>query len=128
MRLLLDTCTFLWLIGDKPLLSDLARSLFADPANSVYLSVVSSWEIAIENAAGRLWLPQPPAAYIPRHRRNHGIQSLPLDEAAVLHAARLPRLHADPFDRMLVCQAIVHGLAILAPDESMAQYPVRVLC
>ncbi|MCX6617361.1 MAG: type II toxin-antitoxin system VapC family toxin [Acidobacteria bacterium] len=127
MRLLLDTCTFLWLLLDDPELSEAARGMFADPANQVFLSVVSCWEIAVKYAAGRLPLPDLPADLIPRYRRAHRIQSLPLDEAAALHAARLPRLHADPFDRMLVCQAIVHGFAILTPDESIAQYPVRVL-
>ena len=127
MRLLLDTCTFLWLLLDAPELSETARRVLVNPANQVFLSAVSCWEIAVKHAAGRFPLPYPPADLITRYRQAHRIQSLPLGEAAALHAARLPRLHADPFDRMLVCQAIVHGLAILTPDESIAQYAVRVL-
>lgn len=127
MTVLLDTCSFLWLLLDAPRLSANAREIFADPDNRVFLSAVSAWEIAIKHAAGRLFLPRAPAKFIPARRLVYRIESLPLDEAAALHAARLPRLHGDPFDRMLVCQAIVHGLAILTPDESIAQYPVRVV-
>ncbi len=127
MRFLLDTCTFLWLLLDAPRVSGRARQLFGDPANEAFLSVVSAWEIAVKYAAGRLGLPQPPEQFIPEWRRRHGIESLALDEEAALCASRLPKLHSDPFDRMLVCQAIVHGLPILTPDPQIAQYPVRVV-
>jgi PIN domain nuclease of toxin-antitoxin system len=58
-------------------------------------------------------------------RRRHGIEALPLDEESTLQVALLPGLHRDPFDRMLVCHAIVHGLTLLTPDERVRQYPVR---
>ena len=127
MKILLDTCTFLWLTTDAPELSETARKLFADAGNDVYLSAASSWEIAVKYAAGRLPLPEPPGLFVPARRKTYGIQDLPLEEEAALHVARLPRLHPDPFDRMLVCQSIIHGLAILSPDPLIAQYPVRVL-
>lgn len=125
VKLLLDTCTFLWLVGGSPELSDRARELFSDPDNEVYLSVVSSWEIAVKHATGRLPLPEPPERFVPAERRRHGIEPLDLDEESALHVTRLPVLHRDPFDRMLVCQAIVHGLVILGPDPSITQYPIR---
>jgi PIN domain nuclease of toxin-antitoxin system len=127
MRLLLDTATFLWVISDAPELSARARELFADPGNEIYLSAVSSWEIAVKYALGRLPLREPPERFVPAQREQHGIEPLPLDEEAALHLARLPLLHKDPFDRMLVCQAIVHGLAILTPDKLVNQYPVRTM-
>ena len=127
MRLLLDTCTFLWIAADAPDLSARARDLFADPDNEVYLSVVSSWEIALKNALGRLPLPEPPARFVPGERERHGIEALALDEESALHLDRLPILHRDPFDRMLVCQALVHGLTILGPDPLLSQYPARTL-
>jgi PIN domain nuclease of toxin-antitoxin system len=127
VRLLLDTCTFLWLLLDAPRLSGVAKQAFADPGSRVFLSVVSAWEIAVKHAAGRLALPRAPAEFIAERRRVYRIESLPLDEASALHAAGLPRLHADPFDRLLVGQAFVHGLAVLTPDESIAQYQVRVV-
>ena len=99
--------------------------MFVDPDNDVYLSVVSAWEIAVKHTAGRLPLPEPPDRFVPAERRRHGIDTLVLDEETALHLARLPALHRDPFDRMLVCQAIVHGLVILGPDSLITQYPVR---
>lgn len=127
MRLLLDTSTFLWIITDAPKLSARARELFLDPGNEVYLSSVSVWEMAIKYVMGRLPLPEPPERFVPSQRELHGIEPLPLDEEAALHLARLPLLHKDPFDRMLICQAIVHGLAILTPDTLINQYPVRIM-
>lgn len=126
MKLLLDTCTFLWIATDDAQLSQPARELFVDPANDAYLSAVSSWEIAVKHGLGRLPLPGPPHSYIPLQREAHGIDPLLLDEESALHLARLPRLHKDPFDRMLVCQALVHGLVVLSPDPLISQYPVRV--
>ncbi len=125
MNLLLDTCTFLWLIADSPDLSSGARQVFSNPGNEVYLSAVSAWEIAIKHRLGRLPLPEPPHRFIPRQREFHEIRSLPIEETAVLQLARLPDYHKDPFDRMLICQAIAHGLTLLTPDPAITQYPVR---
>jgi PIN domain nuclease of toxin-antitoxin system len=127
MRILLDTATFLWIIIDASDLSDDARELFVDPDNEIYLSSVSTWEIAVKHSLGRLPLPDRPARFIPAQRKHHGIDSLALDEEATLHLARLPALHKDPFDRMLVCQAVVQSLVILTPDELISQYPVRTI-
>lgn len=125
MRLLLDTCTFLWLAVDSPRLSARARTLFADPDNEVLLSAVSAWEISVKHALGRLPLPQPPHELVPSERHRHAVEPLPLDEESALLLPRLPPLHRDPFDRMLVCQAMVHALVILTPDRDIAAYPVR---
>lgn len=125
MKLLLDTCTFLWIAINAPQLSARARVLFVDPANEVYLSAVSAWEIGVKHQLGTLPLPEPPDRFVPRNREAHGIDALSFDEAAALQAARLPALHRDPFDRALVGQAVVHGLAILTPDPAIGQYAVR---
>jgi len=127
VRLLLDTCTFLWAIAGAPDLSPQARALIVDPANEVFLSAVSAWEIAIKWERGRLILKEPPDRLVPTQRAAHGIADLPLDEESALHSARLPALHRDPFDRMLVSQAIVHGLTIATPDELVTQYPARTI-
>lgn len=125
MRLLLDTCTFLWLIEGGARLSREARSLFAAAEHEVYLSAVSAWEIAQKNALGKLPLPNSADLFIVTQRKLRGVEALPLNEEAALQVAKLPRLHRDPFDRMLICQAIVHGLTILTPDPQISKYPVR---
>jgi len=125
MKFLLDTCTFLWLAADSPHLSARARVLFRDPANSIYLSVVSAWEICVKHGLGRLPLPQRPDVFVPAERQRHAIASLSLDEAASLELPSLPAAHRDPFDRMLVCQARAAGMVILTPDPLIAVYPVQ---
>jgi PIN domain nuclease of toxin-antitoxin system len=125
VKLLLDTCTFLWVALDEPRLSATAAAAFSDPENDLYLSSVSAWEISIKHASGRLPLPKPPDQLIPTLRRDHGIEPLPLDEESALQLVRLPALHRDPFDRMLACQALVGGLVILTPDRLLTQYPIR---
>lgn len=127
MKLVLDTCTFLWIISDDPRLSSRARSAYLDEDNEVLLSAVSAWEIAVKNALGKLPLPEPPERFVPAQRADHRIEQLPLDEASTLLLGRLPGLHRDPFDRMLICQAIAHGAALLTPDEQIARYPIRTV-
>jgi PIN domain nuclease of toxin-antitoxin system len=125
MKLLLDTCTFLWLITDDPALSIKARDLFIDPVNEAYLSTVSVWEIEVKFGLGKLPLPQSPERFLPEQRQRHGIATLPLEEEAVFYLSRLPSLHRDPFDRMLICQAIHHELTLLTPDPLITQYAVK---
>ena len=127
MRLLLDTCTFLWIVADAPALSRRARDLFQASDNEVFLSAASAWEIAVEHGRGRLARADPPERFVRDMRDAHAIASLAIDEESALHVSRLPELHRDPFDRMLVSQAIVHGLAILTPDRLIAQYPGRTI-
>jgi PIN domain nuclease of toxin-antitoxin system len=127
VRLLLDTCTFLWIVADDPALSDKARQAFTDAANDVFFSAVSAWEIAIKHRLGKLPLPQPPEEFVPEYRSRHQISPLALEEEAALQLSRLPPHHRDPFDRMLICQAIHHGCAILSPDPDIRRYPVRTL-
>jgi PIN domain nuclease of toxin-antitoxin system len=102
-----------------------AIDLFTAPENEVFLSSVSTWEIGVKHALGRLPLPGPPAKFIPTMREAHGVDSLSLDEESTLLASRLPPHHRDPFDRMLVCQAIAHNLVILTPDDQISQYLVN---
>ena len=127
MKLLLDTCTFLWLAADDPQLSQPARASCRNPANEVYLSSLSAWEIAIKHRLGRLPLPEPPTRYVPSRRQWLQVEPLPFEEAAASHDVLLPTLHADPFDRGLVSQAILNHMTIVTPDPSIAQYPAPVL-
>ena len=127
MRLLLDTCTFLWLVDNHPSLSERARDAIVDPANEVYLSAASAWEIVIKHALGRLELAVAVDDYLPRQREAHLIESLPIGEDATLALAKLPVPHRDPFDRILVAQAIIEGCSLVTPDPLIKAYPVPIL-
>ncbi len=125
MNVLLDTAAFLWWVTDDPALSRRAEELIRDPSRRVFLSSVSTWEIVLKHALGRLPLPEDPTALLPRIRVEHGIEELPLTEGAVLQLPKLPALHKDPFDRVLLCQAIHDGLLLVTPDEQLWRYPLR---
>ena len=127
MRLLLDTSTFLWfLVGDRQL-SEAAAEAIRSAENDVWLSVVSFWEILVKQQLGRLPLPKPASSYIPRQRKLHGIASLRLHERAVRHLPKLPSIHRDPFDRLLVCQCLEHNLLLVTSDRAVQAYPVKTL-
>jgi PIN domain nuclease of toxin-antitoxin system len=125
MRLLLDTCVFLWAVSEVHSLSETACSVVTSPENDVFVSAVSAWEISVKHSLGKLILSEPPILYVPKYRRLHGFRELALDEDSVLHVAQLPDAHKDPFDRMLVCQAISHGMVIVTPDPQFLRYPIR---
>jgi len=127
MKLLLDTCTFLWMVNGSPALSSRATDLCRSSDNELYVSAASAWEIVIKYAAGRLRLPGLPAEFMPAQRDAHGLAALAIDEESALQVSRLPLLHRDPFDRILVAQAIVHGMTILTPDPLVTQYPARTM-
>jgi PIN domain nuclease of toxin-antitoxin system len=127
VKLLLDTCTFLWLAGGGGPLSEEAATAIASPANEVYLSAASVWEVITKHQRGKLPLPEPPERLIAAERKLRGISALAFDEESAFQGSKLPWLHRDPFDRMLIAQAIAHGLAIVTPDPQIAQYPIRVM-
>jgi len=122
MKLLLDTHIFLWYIAGVRKISAPVLALIRNPQNAVYLSVVSEWEIVIKYQLGRLPLPAPPGVYIPVQRRRHRIDILSLDEGAVMVLEKLPSIHRDPFDRMLISQALDNGLTLITGDGTMKQY------
>jgi PIN domain nuclease of toxin-antitoxin system len=127
MKLLLDTHIFLWLISGDTRLSASLRQIIRNPENDVYLSVVSIWEAIIKHGLGKLFLPEPPEIYLPKQRRLHLIQSLPVDEDSVSQLSKLPLLHRDPFDRMLISQALQYNLTIATVDNAIRAYPVSVI-
>lgn len=126
MRLLLDTHIFLWFIGGDPRVRPQTR-VAIEGADVVFLSVVSVWEATIKYHLGKLQLPEPPHPWLSAQREHHGIESLPINEAAVAHLPKLEPHHRDPFDRILVCQAIEHELEIVTVDPVLSKYPARIL-
>lgn len=125
MNLLLDTVTYLDSALAPQDISARARALILDPENDLYVSTVSFWEVAIKYSIGKLALPESPDHFLRKIRDKLGAEILPLDEESALHVIRLPMLHRDPFDRILICQAIVNGMVFLTSDSRISLYPVR---
>jgi PIN domain nuclease of toxin-antitoxin system len=126
VKILLDTHTFLWLHTEPERLGE-HLSLLEDRRNDLLVSAASSWEIAIKYGLGRLVLPEPPERYVPERLRLMGAKPLGIEHTHALAVAGLPRLHRDPFDRLLVAQAGLLDVPILTADPQIAQYPVRTL-
>ncbi len=127
MKIILDTCTFLWLTLEPEKMSRPGTAAFQDPSNYIYLSSATSWEICLKYNLGKLPLPVPPKVFIPEERREHQISILNLSEQDIFQLTNLPDIHKDPFDRILICQAIENGLTILTSDSYIHQYPVKTL-
>jgi PIN domain nuclease of toxin-antitoxin system len=127
VRLLLDTQVFLWMVAGHPRLPDSLRTQICSPDTTVWLSAASLWELAIKQHLGRISLPAPAAEFVSAERVRHGVAALPVDEPSVAHLARLPDLHKDPFDRILVCQAIEHELTLVSADANVRRYPIKTL-
>ncbi|MGQ0530487.1 MAG: type II toxin-antitoxin system VapC family toxin [Panacagrimonas sp.] len=127
MQCLLDTCTFLWLIEDSRHLSPQVRSLLVESANTLFVSSVSAWEVAVKHSAGKLPLPLPLDEFLTQGRAGHRLQALPFAEQCAFHLPKLPSVHRDPFDWMLICQAIEHDLVLLTPDPMIRKYPIKTL-
>jgi len=127
MDLLLDTHAFLWwATGDVRMPRAVGR-LLRDPANNVFVSAVSLWEIAVKNRSGKLLLPMPIWEFVGEARTRMEALPLPFEESAVVHMSKLPDHHRDPFDRMLICQAIEHDLTVVTADLQIRQYPIKTL-
>lgn len=127
MTCLLDTCTFLWLTDRTSQLSETAREALEDAANVLVLSQVSVLEIQIKFSKGKLPLTSQPEDFIAESRERHGIGTLDLSDAHIWTTGKLPPLHHDPFDRLLIAQAIHEGMVLITPDRQIHPYPVRVI-
>jgi PIN domain nuclease of toxin-antitoxin system len=123
---LLDTRVWLWMIAEPSRLGAI-EPIVRDGRNDLLLSAVSAWEIAIKHELGRLPLPEPPAVFVPSRMRQSGSIALAVEHDHVLRAAQLPRLHRDPFDRLLVAQAQALGVAILTADPQIVGYDVETI-
>ena len=126
MNLLLDTHVFLWLQTEPERLGEDLR-IVEDERNALLLSAASSWEIAIKYQLRKLPLPQAPDRYVPERMRAIGAQPLAVEHPHTLAVATLPPLHRDPFDRLLVAQAMLLDLTIATADPAVAQYGVSTV-
>lgn len=125
MKLLLDTCTFLWWVSGSDKFSAHARRLCTDPAHTVFLSAASAWEMSVKHARGKLPMDEAPHAFVARATALLRIRTISVRMADVEQLATLPGIHADPFDRMLICQALARDLVLVTPDPEIRKYPVR---
>jgi PIN domain nuclease of toxin-antitoxin system len=127
VNLLLDTHALLWFLVDDDRLNPATRELLADPLNDVSVSAASAWEIAIKASLGKLLVPPDIATWLPAQLATTRLTPLPI---SVFHAAaveRLPPHHSDPFDRLLIAQAVAEHLTIVTRDTQFERYEVRLI-
>jgi PIN domain nuclease of toxin-antitoxin system len=127
MKVILDTHAFLWWITDDRRLSSGARQAIANPGNELLLSVASAWEIAIKTRLGRLSLPESADRFIPDQLSRNGISSLPIQVRHALYTARLPPIHRDPFDRLIIAQCVLEKVPIVTRDKVIPTYKVDTI-
>jgi len=116
MKYLLDTCAFLWISQQPAMLSKRAAAIINDPSNELFVSDISIWEITLKHSSGKLPLPGPPRSWIPEKLTHHQFQTMALTREAIYRSGELPRVHVDPFDRLLAAQAIESSMTLISPD------------
>ncbi|HRQ39824.1 MAG TPA: type II toxin-antitoxin system VapC family toxin [Chloroflexota bacterium] len=126
MNLLLDTHTFLWSVNGGPL-SAAVRDAFLDPENTLFLSMVSYWEICVKVGIGKLVLAENWAEQFDAEIAANGIRWLPIEPEHCRKILELPPIHQDPFDRLLIAQAICEKMQIATADRYFSGYPVVVI-
>jgi PIN domain nuclease of toxin-antitoxin system len=127
MKLLLDTHVFLWLNDDPNKLSPASRLVCDDPANSLYISLTSIWEIQIKHQLGKLQFDLPWQDMLKVQQQDNGMILLPIEISHIAALENLPPVHRDPFDRLLIAQAIQENMTLLSADSVFAHYPVPVI-
>jgi len=127
MRLLLDTCSAIWMFEGSQSIPGHVREKLTDPENEVHFSDVSLLEIEIKYAIGKFPLEAPPSRSILPLVQKHDLEVLPVTTGAIVALEQLPLLHRDPFDRLLVAQALTEKLSLVSPDPLIRQYEVDML-
>ena len=127
MKVLLDTHVFLWLMSDHPNLSSTAKKIFLDSSNDILLSAVSGFEIAVKHGLGKLKLSEPPTIFMRQRIDNNNLIELAIIMAHATYLQDLPKHHRDPFDRLLIAQAMVEGIPLLTADKQLSAYPVECI-
>lgn len=124
---MLDTHVFMWWINDDGRLSEVARDLLSDGGNEVLFSVASGWEMAIKIGLGKLTVTGNLGSYLSERLTENAMEVLPVCLSHAVGVTELPHHHRDPFDRLLVAQAIIEGISLLSADPHLSQYPVEVI-
>ncbi len=127
MTLLLDTCVFIWLTQESDKLSAKAQAVIDDKSNVLMLSHVSAWEIHLKHHAGKLTLPEMPRLWLPKQIAAWKLKERSIALSAIHRSSDLPDVHRDPFDRLLIAQALEEGFAIISPDSFFPEYGISVV-
>jgi PIN domain nuclease of toxin-antitoxin system len=127
VRLLLDTQVFLWMLSAPTRLSRRVQTMLRRPEEELLLSAASAWEISIKQGLGKLTLPEPAERYVPAMMAQFSVVPLAVVHRHALYVSALPPHHRDPFDRLLIAQAILEGVPIVSADAEMLRYDVEVL-
>jgi len=127
MKILVDTQIFLWLFGFVNRISPDVESLLKNPRNEIFLSAASVWEIAIKYASGKLQLPDAPEIFVPDRVNRSNFKRLEINYEHTLEAAKLPPIHKDPFDRLLIAQANIENFTLLSSDGIFSKYNVKLI-
>ncbi len=127
MKLLLDTCAFIWLASDRFQLSATAAREIQNNANEIFFSLASAWELCLKVKTRKIELPDKPLPWVSGRLDYWKIRLLEISLEAICQTTELADIHKDPFDRMLVAQARTHGLTIVTPDPFVKKYPVQTL-
>ena len=127
LKVLLDTCVFIWLVQAPSEISGKARKALDNPESELWLSHASVWEVNLKHLAGKLTLPEKPRLWFSRQMAIWGIKDQPLDLESLYLSSELPPLHKDPFDRLVVAQAIIHDAVLVSPDPILRKYGATVL-
>lgn len=127
MKVLLDTCAFLWLVTDNPQASALAKDIFLNNDNELLLSAVTGFEIAVKYSLGKLHLVEPPTEFVNNRVKANVLTELPVSMAHALALEHMPLHHKDPFDRLLVAQAIIERIPLLSADQQLSAYAINRL-
>ena len=123
---LLDTAPLIYLMSNEDSVSSAVRRELADPGSEVFYSQISLWEIQIKYQLGKLSMPDEPAVVLPRELDRYGFTKLDLTDAAIFGLSRLPSVHRDPFDRLLIVQAKLTGSTLVSPDKIFSKYPITI--
>jgi PIN domain nuclease of toxin-antitoxin system len=127
MKFLLDTSVFLWGLSDEHRLNPRAREILTSSSSELHFSAAGTWEIAIKFALGALALPKAPWEFVPYALRSWPMRALDITHEHALRAGELPMHHRDPFDRMLIAQALSEQMTLLTADRVFQEYKVDLI-
>jgi PIN domain nuclease of toxin-antitoxin system len=127
VKYLLDSVIWLWSVYAVEKINDACREILENGQEEVYFSAATAWELSIKARLGKLHLPGPPGQCIPAFMAKQGLRPLPVSHLHAVKVYDLPLHHDDPFDRLIIAQAVMEGMTVLTSDKAFRKYPVDVL-